>query len=215
MMQRGLIMLLLRPSFLSGVCCVVLTMCILAVYTWDVVSGSVPLANTGVGALVAAAIDTIAWIDAGFTIAFSQPWMYYVVLLGAAAAIACAIYIGLQVATGFVANVEEVIDEAHLSGKSVRRTFGEALGERLVLRVIMACAIVGFWYITGAVLLPYALGLWNVAFPLVLSSWQGFTQATGVVLGMCCMWHVYVVLFRLILLRPRVFGGAYQIMDVL
>jgi len=210
----GLLILLLRPSFLSGTACILLTTTILASHTWEIVIGTIPLADTGVGALVAAAIDTIAWFEASVTLTLSQPWVYYVLLVCAAAAIACAVFIVLQATTGLVADVAEVIDESHMSGESIRRTFGETFGERLVLRAVVICAITVFWYITIRHILPYAMSVWDTVLPSVLNG-QNLLQAAGVVAGMCLLWHMHILLLRLFFLRPRVFGGAYQIMSVL
>lgn len=178
------------------------------------------LAQTQTGSLLGA--DTIAQgiADATSSVTYfvsaflAQPWVYYALLVAGAVGIGLLVYVVLQATTGFALNVEETIAEAHTSGEATKRAFGESFGARLVIRFIVAAVIAAYVQLAITVLAPFCLNAWDIA-TAALGTWQGWAQCAGVIVGLSAMLHVCVVLLRLLFLRPRMFGGRYQILEAL
>jgi len=204
MITQALVRLLLLPSFASGVGCTLVACSIFALRMWDMyVHSSDTIADA-----VANATTVVAGATADF---LAQPWLYYVLLVMVAVAVGMLVALLLQVATGVAFDISETIDEAHTSGQKVQRVLRQTLGQRILLRIIVAIVIILYWQLTIVVFVPFCVHVWDTNLA-VNSNWLHIILAGA---GLWLVFHVQVVLLRLLFLRPRLFGGRYSILAAL
>lgn len=79
--------------------------------------------------------------------------------------------------------------------------------ERSLLRAAAAFAIIGFTAVMIMMLIP----VWALLFSAAVHEWRNIQALVGglmAVIGLVLSMHIYVILFRLLLLRVRIFGSV-------
>lgn len=209
MNQQRLIRLLLTPSLLSGFSVFVGAIIVLAVSGWAYISRQQLFYDAlfgpfGVATAMLRAPDFFAVFR---TNVLNNPLTYDAMIL------VCAILIGFLVFTileslGRIARESSVLwYEFHTHSPEARSAMFETL-VRLMVRCISFAAWVTYVLVFVAIMLPFCILLLQAGIDAL-----GMSQLSGA--GACLLalayltvsLHVHIVLIRLSVLRPRLFGG--------
>lgn len=143
----------------------------------------------------------------------AQPWFYNVIIMVAAIAIAVTIYAALQAATHLTSSIVKTASLAHTS-ESIKH----ALEMEIATRAIVRCVIVIVWFaymqLMYLALIPFCIVVGKDGILNLVSS-AGWLECLFAGVALFIALHVHVILLRLLLMRPRAFGGTYVIMAAL
>lgn len=210
MHQKQLTGLLLRPSLFSLILTMVLAGAVLAISVWPDATHS-PLLNQyfyGPHGVVEA-LKKSPDINA-FTRAFSvSPIVYYGLILGVAALVAGGVYAILQTLSKLVVGSYDTWHVFHDPTKG-KKNLEKEVGTQLTVRLMSILLWIAFTYFFVTILLPYCIFAARIGMNH-LFEWEGLYAVAGFVLLVASL-HVHVIFLRLLLLRPRVFGGKLDIM---
>lgn len=207
MQQRRIIAFLLRPSSFETTILLLFSVVFIALASWSAITHS-PLffdmffGDTGIVSNLNKASDTINAYVSDFS---AHPSLYYVVLLLIALVVGLSVFVAMQSITSGVSAFSHFLSDIHTTTEENRKIYQKEVELRAVARLlvfiiwIIATAISVTWAFpgaiglsqTGAMALPEIRGIWHI------------TLAVAVVFALL---HLQVVLLRLFLLRPRVFG---------
>lgn len=213
MHQKQLAKLLLRPSLFSFILTMLFAGAILAIAVWPDATHSSLLNQYFYGPYgVVQALKKSPDINE-FTRAFSvSPVVYYGLILGVAALIAGGVYAILQMLSKVIVGSYDTWHVFHdpIEGKE---KIEKEVGTRLTVRLMTALLWIAFAYFFMTILLPYCIFASRIGISH-LFEWEGLYALAGFLLLIASL-HVHVIFLRLILLRPRVFGGKLDIMAAL
>jgi len=207
MQQRRIIVFLLRPSSFETTILLLFSVVFIALASWSAITHS-PLffdmffGDTGIVSNLNKASDTINAYVSDFS---AHPSLYYVVSLLIALVVGLSVFVAMQSITSGVSAFSHFLSDIHTTTEENRKIYQKEVELRAVARLlvfiiwIIVTAISVTWAFpqaielsqTGAMALPEIRGIWHVAL------------AVAVVFALL---HLQVVLLRLFLLRPRVFG---------
>ena len=207
MQQRRIVTFLLRPSSSEAVALLLLSVIFIALTSWSAITHS-PLffdmffGDTGIVSNLNKASDTINEYISGFS---AHPALYYVVLALIAVIVGLSVFVVMQSVTGGVSAFSHFLNDIHSTTEENRKIYEKEVELRAVIRLlvfiiwIIATVASVTWAFpkaielsqTGAIALPDTGGIWRVAL------------SVAIVFGLL---HAQIVLLRLFLLRPRVFG---------
>lgn len=201
------ILLLCMPSWVSGLLCVVIALAVVATivgmvqYNGSTIQKEVIVwrAPTSAESAYEAAFDAEYGsttfqtdINAFFTALF---WSFLALL----------IYFAIFAVYDVFHTAKTFEEELHYVNASRKNLVREA-----ALRIGVRSGVLAAWFAYSWVffrtILPYALTAIHIVAGRLLSA-QGVAYALVAVVGLVVALHVHVVLFRLLLLRPRVFHG--------
>ncbi len=214
-MQRRLIWLLFKPSMFSGFMCGICTIFITIIAIWEAITynswlSSYLLGSTG----ISTAFNNLSTqVNQATASLLAQSWVYYAVMLLVAALITLIIFVALQQMSYFSQTISETLDEAQLSGNSPELALGKVIGGRLILHTAVLIIWIFYTFISISAISACTSYLQSVA--ASQTSLQSYGMIILVALAIFTMLHIHTILFRLFLLRPRVFGGKYEIIEAL
>lgn len=187
-----------------------LTGIILAIAIWPDATHS-PLLNQffygpyGVVAALKKSSDVAA-----FTRAFSvSPVIYYGLILAVAVLVAGGVYAILQTLSKVIVGSYDTWHVFHDPARG-KESLEKEVGTQLSVRLMSVLLWVAFSYFFLTILLPYCIFAGRIGVNH-LFQWDGLYALAGFCLLLGSL-HVHVVFLRLLLLRPRVFGGRLDIM---
>jgi hypothetical protein len=216
MLQGRLIGVLLRPSIVSGVICGTASLTLLLLSAWENLTHNSIFHNFFVGqnGIEAAVTEFNRNLGASVSAQLAQPWIYNVIILLGAIAIAVAIYVILQFATRMTNSFVHTADIAEHSSQAIKHAMAVEIGSRILVRIILA--VIWFFYIqlALAILVPLCIVVGKDGI-LNMTSISGLLECLLAGLGLFTILHINVILLRLLLMRPRAFGGTYVIMNAL
>lgn len=214
-MQRRLIWLLFKPSVFSGFMCGICTIFIVLIAIWEAVTynswlSSYLLGSTGIGAAFS---NLSIQVNQTFSGLLAQSWVYYVVMILVAVFIALIIYVALQQMSHFSQTISDTLDEAQLSGGSPELALGKVIGGRLILHTSVLLVWIFYTFISISAISSCTGYLKLIA--ASQANLQSYSIIILITLAIFAMLHLHTIFFRLFLLRPRVFGGKYEILEAL
>lgn len=213
MHQRRLAQLLLRPSFFSVVVTMLVAGIILVAALWpEVASGSTlsPYLYGPYG--VFTVLEKTSDISKLTTTFLNSTTTYNVVVLAVAALVATGVYMILQTISKIVVGSYDTWHAMHDSGEG-SQTVHKEIGAKLTIRLMGVLIWVAFTYFFWSLLLPYSIFTAYAGMD-DLFSWHALHAVLGFVILVASL-HVHVVFLRLLLLRPRVFGGKLDILEAM
>lgn len=216
MYQRRLFFVLLRPSLFSGIVTCFLGAVLFSVSGWAYVTHSPMFYDYFFGPTgVATTIDeTSLQTQEAFSSLVSQSWVYNLVILVGAVLVGLAVYAFLQTIAKVMFTVSETIEEVQGGDSMTKHSVEKELAIRLAVRVVVAVIWIVHIYLTLTVALPFCVSLVKTGVSL-FPSVEGVVYMTLAFAVFFAVMHLHVILLRLLLLRPRVFGGEYVIMGAL
>ena len=213
MNQQSLFRLLLRPSFLSGAAVVLIAFGILGYTGWLYLHDNNLFFNTLLGENGLQSYLARNAEDIGTTqkVLLASPAAYYVLVGGVAVAAGVVVFTLLQIIGSLFRSTSYFVHEAIGGGKGRIAFWGEQF-VRMCLRVL---ALVGGTIYASAfvsMILPFAVLLNQTGIEGVhQNNLTGLLLCGAALLLLVAAMHVLIVLLRLIILRPRLFGGDEDI----
>lgn len=199
--------LLLTPSVLSGSISLLLSFLIIGISNWSYVSPESPLydylfGQYGLTTIFQQSSNAISAING----AFSSPTAYNIAVVVVAGFIGLLIYVILEGMDHISAQasdaVHQIEDVADLTAKEeLKKQLEIRIGLRVAALVVWACFLIFF----ARVIVPYAILIGHVDFTKLQLSTVLWVSASLLLLVMS--FHIHVICMRLLVLRPRLFGG--------
>jgi hypothetical protein len=209
--QLRLFGILLRPSLVSFIVTTGATFVVLSVSNWSYVTHS-PLfydyffGRYGITTILQESRNSI--LDAKI---FYQTYTYDIVVLLVAILAGILVYIVLESFSHGLAGAKEAIDEIEESHGASRHSVEVELATRWMVRVASIVLWAVYWIFFINALLPFCILTSRVG-ASDLSMWPGWLYN---LLGFGVLWlgfHQHIIFARLVVLRPRLFGGR-NVMD--
>lgn len=211
MYQARLTSLLLSPSLLSFSFCSFLSLAILTVSNWSYLSqGSLhtyifgPYGLTTVLEKSSNALSAVNGV-------FSSPTAYNFAVPIFALFIGLMVYVLLQGIDHITAEATGRVDEVtYVNDAQIKKQMRKQVELRAVLKI--ATMLTWFIYLIffARVLVPFAILLGRID-TMHVWTWENAGRGLGALLLLIAAFHIQVIFLRLIVLRPRVFGGAFAI----
>ncbi len=208
MLQFRLILFLLQPSLTSGVLCVALSIGGL------VLTGRAFLVHNALLSKYFFGPDGLVTVLQSSPSGFAGLWhsvighrpndnliSYLFVLL-----IAVAAYTILEGIIKLSGDIGQAAGDARNARLQAKLALGREIARRALLRGVIAAVSFGYALAFLRVILPFCISLSR--FGIGAHRWWDAVLAA---LLLCGALHVIVILARLIILRPRIFGGADEI----
>jgi hypothetical protein len=213
MYQRRLAKLLLHPSLFSLMLTILICLVIITVSIWPRTSDDTFLYQYLYGysgAITALQKSTdIAHFAADFSV---SPLMYNLLIFAAATLIALGAYIILQLISKIIVGSYDTWHAVHDSGSSIKSVEKE-IGTRVVVRSLVLLLWTAYIFAFFSLMLPYCVFIAQAGSVKILD-W-GILQILASFVILLITIHVHVIFLRLLLLRPRVFGGELDILQAI
>jgi hypothetical protein len=213
MNQSSLFRLLVRPSFMSGIAVLLTTLGVLGYTSWLYLSNSHILYDTVFGSY--GLQDFITQNTDGLMtwqkVLLGSPIAYYFLVGGVAVAAGLIVFTVLQIFSSLFRTTSSYVRQA-VDGKTSRSAAWGELFTKLYIRIL---ALVG-WAVYAAaftsMILPFSILLNQTGV-------EGLHQNNYIGAGLCVVafvlllaaLHLHILFARLIVLRPRIFGGDAEI----
>lgn len=216
MQQLRLALILLSPSPFSTVATFITAVVILVMANWTYSTrGSLMYdffyGHEGVITKLMNSTDTVSV----YLTAFSAKYITYeIVVFVIAVLIGLMVYLILQGFSGVVRNTDEAYSAIRVSSGKQRLDIELSLGVRVLTRAIGLLLWFLYWTLTLKIILPFSV----LATRTTLEDLFEADTWMYVLLGLTIMIvgiHLHVIFARLILLKPRLFGGRDEIMIAL
>lgn len=213
MQKSRIIFLLLSPSTISFVACVVLSLLILAVANWSYTTHDPIIYQQIYGPDgLATNFSHLTNSFSSFADALTAKYLsYQVFVFIVAVVVGVGVYFLLQMLSRALANVSDTYSSIHASNVAVRRHNQEEVGLRLAIRLVSLVTWFFYWLLTLKVILPYVLLASRVRFQdfFIGNGWL-YALLAFVVLALTI--HLHIVFMRFVTLRPRLFGGTDELL---
>jgi hypothetical protein len=205
----------MRPSVFSIVTCAFLTCGIIVGANWSFVLDNILFYDYFFGSdgLVTSLRDSS---DSG-TVALNETLTgnsvkHSLAILGGALLVGVGLALLLWLIKRLVSNISMTIREMSAVEGPAKTAVEHELEKRIGIRFLVALIWVAFVFISIEVILPFCILASRVALEKDSSVWEGIGNMlfSGVLLFV--MLHLHVVLARLFLLRPRVFGSQEAVL---
>lgn len=216
MHQKQLFLLLLKPSLSSATVMFAVALLYTALSLWAFLTNNALLTTYFNESGAATNPIGFSWqaVWGSFINMLSQFVNYEMLLFLAAAFVSMGVYTFLQGGSELVTSAERVYQDAHERDKKAR---GQLVLRDFITITIRAIGLAA-WVIYTAyfvnTILPYTTALYRYAADKLFTdlSWVYIFVAFAVFFFAL---HLHLVLLRLMLLRPRVFGGEREISNIL
>lgn len=215
MHQRRLAKLLFRPSLFSTILTTILTIIILGVAAWPYTESNTLLYESlrgphGLLTTIQKSPDITLLTSSLLT----NSMTYNLVILGVAGLIAAGVYAILQTLSRLIVNSYDTWHAVHDADSPITAEAAEKeIGARTAIRLLSMLLWIAFIFFFVKILLPYCIVAIQISIDNLLT-WKALygLAAYGALLMSL---HIHVVFARLILLRPRVFGGRLDITEAM
>jgi hypothetical protein len=213
MHQRRLARLLLRPSLFSVVFTSLLSIALLAASVWPYTANNSVLSQYFYGPYGLLTTLHKSSDIANFTAAFSvSPVVYNLLIVAVAALVAIGVYAILQLFSKIIVNSYDTWHAIHNAGSATKSVERE-IGTRLTIRLMSVLLWIAFVFFFITLIYPYCVYIARAGIDQLMN-W-GILHALAAFVVLFASMHVHVVFIRLLLLRPRVFGGKLDIMEAI
>lgn len=210
--QLRLLRLLLQPSLLSFTLSSFTAAGILVVATWSHVSSHNLLygylfGQYGLTTILKESPNTFSAINTAFS---SSSSIAYDIAIGVfAVLVGLLVYALLQSLDHMLADAGDALQEIAYAGEPVKKSVKKEVGLRLGLRVINCIVWCVYWIFFVNVLLPLCLVVAKTAGDsgVMPARWPEWTYTLLGFSLLLLTLHLHVIFLRLLVLRPRVFGG--------
>ena len=200
--------LLLRPSLFSGVVCALVAIIVPIVVNWSVVLKNTTFYNyfTGPDGLVTELRHTPGTPVTVNDILASKSLGHNASIFVGALAAGVAVFIAVRIVVHLISSVSMTLKEINAVDTPAKHIVEREMERRFVIRIIVAAIWVLYILISIKAILPSA----------ILASQNGFDEvpvSTGIYdtlfAGSLLFFalHFHVIMLRLLVLKPRVFGG--------
>ena len=214
--QARLFALLFQPSLFSFVASVLLSIGILGVINWSYATQNPILYDyfygpQGLTTRLEESSGTLAILAKSFS---AQYITYELIVFVAAILVGLIVYAILQSISHLLIGATYSYMEFQGAPKNNRLSVGMEIGARLLIRTASLAAWFFYWIFWSKVLFPFCIIASGLVFADLFADWvwaYGLLALFGMIAGL----HVHVVFARLLLLKPRVFGGQNDIMAAL
>ena len=202
MVQSRLFSLLLMPSFMSGLLTIIAAVVIIGVTNWPYFTYNDTFYTILYGDFGAiTALEKTPSLTLGIEEMFGKSPIFYAVVITLASVIASLIV--FLVVRGARKSIGSIVS---LGNGNTRNGILQTVGLRMAIVTIWAVYIL----LSVKVIIPLSLFYSRIGAE-ILPAAEGAAMALGsLALCIVCL-HLHVVLLRLLILRPRVFGGAAAI----
>lgn len=205
MYQHRFIKLLLLPSLSSGIICFLLAAGILISVNWSVILDNLPLydyffgANGAVTHLRGASGDNVPVVGEALS---SRA---VTILVGALAAV-IVFAILARCIISIIRSITWTMKEMHAVEGPAKRAVEHELRKRITVRFLIAGIWLVYALISVKIVLPFAILASQLGFGNDRSVTEGIGYVFFALTMLIVALHLHVVMARLLLLRPRVFG---------
>lgn len=208
-MQRfRLALLFIRPSVFSFTATLIVAGIIIAIMSWSYITTMPFVQDYLFGKNGASTIltKTPDLLSASRSVLFSQPASYNAFIFIGAAIIGTVVFIVLQLFTRAATDVSDIFKQIHQAQGETKKELEQEIELRIGFRAAMVLLWIGYIIIFVKLLLPYIILIEQFGV-------TNFATATGWGYGLlgfgllAASLHVHIIFMRLMLLRPRVFGG--------
>jgi hypothetical protein len=216
MHQARLILLMFKPSLFSFIGTNVVAIIILIVANRPVVTRNPVLYEyfygpQGLTTVLRQSTDSFS----AFTKALSAQFITYEVLVFVAAVtVGFLVYFALQFISNLLSGATSMILEVHEADKKAKKFVAAEVFTRLLVRV--GALIAWFFYTVFfmKVLLPFCILSVGMA---IVGLFDNFAWAYAILgyIGLVAGLHLHIVFMRLVVLKPRLFGGHNEIMEAM
>ena len=209
---RHLNSILLRPSLLSGAVCLLAAIAVPIIVNWSDIMDKLPFQDyffgpygtvtelqkmTGMEQHVAVLGKTVT----------NEQLHHVLTVVGLTVAIAIGLFIAVRALMHLAGTISTTLKELSAADTPAKREVEHEIGRRFIMRMVVA----GVWSI-------YILLFFQAVVPFaILASQIGLAEGRAVNTGVYYLLfaglllfftiHVHVIMMRLLLLRPRIFGG--------
>lgn len=205
MNQRTFLRLLCTPSAFSAVSCVAVALALLSASSWSYLFYNQPLYDRIFGAQgLSATLQSIDDIRSSSGILFSGPLVYNLIIILQAAVLGIAVYFGLILIHLAYSSAKTTFITLIKSDPAAKKALELELWEHILLRLTVFVAWCFYLLVFVKIVIPFA-GL-TVQAMLEGLSWQSLSYAFGGFVILVIALHIQVMLVRLLMLRPRLFG---------
>jgi hypothetical protein len=216
MHQRRLAILLLKPSITSGIVCFILAVGLLVLSNYSYIVDDPRFSDYFYGdyGIVVAFERYFDSFDNGFTgLMPTQSLSYNVLVLIAAVTTGLLTYGFLQLITKFLAMVlGDYLTVANANAEE-KSTIDE-LVIRWIVRLVSFALYVLYWLLFMAILVPFCILAARVSATDLLSLSVWISSVSSVIV-LAISLHIHVVFLRLLLLRPRIYGGGEEVLEAI
>jgi hypothetical protein len=211
MYKHRFIKLLLLPSLFSTVITSVLALAIIVGVNWSLIVEHFPFSNYFFGADGAVSSLQGATEEA---IVASQPLdggRVVAILVGVILVIIAAVALVRSI-VGIMNGISWTMQEIHAVEGPAKRTVERELGKRVTVRLLVITTWAAYTFIFVKIILPFCILASQLGFDSEhsVSEGIGYVFFALVLLGLSV--HLHTIMARLLLLRPRVFGGEEAIL---
>ena len=214
--QARLFALLFQPSLFSFVASVFISVAVLGVANWSYATQNPVLYDYLYGAQgLTTRLEESSDAFAAMAKSLSAQYITYeLIVFIAAIVVGLIVYAILQSISHLLIGATYAYMEVQGAPKSNRLSVGMEIGARLFIRLASLVAWFLYWIFWSKVLFPFCIIASGLVFADLFADWvwaYGLLALFGMIAGL----HVHVVFARLLLLKPRVFGGQNDIMAAL
>lgn len=208
--------LLLRPSLLSGSICFGAATFLLGISFWsystkvDFIT-DVLFGPSGITASLRNAVDNFDIFSQVFN---DVSIMYGIAIFLAALITGVVVYFVLELSERLISSVSESYLSFFDTDAYLRKTTGRELLLKVVLRIFILISWCLYTIFFSQVLLPFCILTAKIDVGSIDFLNQLSFSALGFLLFLLGL-HLHVIFLRLLVLRPRVFGGEQEIIEAL
>lgn len=208
MHQDRLIGVLLRPSLFSFSVTSVMALLVLGTANWPYVARRVFFYDYffGPDGLVSAIQDSPDSASALLDTLFSKSFSYNLAILLGAIVAGMVVFFVLQLLSRLARNASGVYEDLHAIDSVPKRMVEHELARRIFIRIVIAFVWVAYAFVTLKVIIPFCVFTAEVGLKALWGLDGILFLLFGFAVFLLCL-HLHVILARLFVLKPRVFGS--------
>jgi len=146
-----------------------------------------------------------------FTSAFSVQYISYeVAVFIFAVVIGFLVYLLLQSISGSIRTFSDIRDQLRGTTGNTKHDLEVSVGARVLIRVVALLFWFFFWVLTLKVIVPFSILATQLTVEDIFTSYDWLFALLGFIVLTLTI-HVHVIFARLVMLRPRLFGGSEEI----
>ena len=141
---------------------------------------------------------------------FDQIYTYYIIMTFIAVLVGFLVFIVLQNVTAAFRGAKSAVNDIESTEGHSRHAVETELIIRMLIRIIGLSVWTAYWIFFLGVLLPFCVVVARTGAG-TLNSWEGYGMFG---FSLALLWlglHIHIVCLRLVILRPRLFGGKNTI----
>jgi hypothetical protein len=213
MYRNRLLGVLLRPSLFSSTALTIIGLIVLGSANWPYVAEKLLFYDYffGPDGLVTAIQDSPNGSTAIVDTLLSKSFAYNIAIVLGALAAGAVVFVVLQILSRLIVNAGNVYQDMHAVDSLSKHTVERELGRRIGIRMVILAVWLAYLLVSVKVITPFCVFTVQVGLK-ALWAWEGYVYLLfGFFMFYLCL-HLHVILARLFLLRPRVFGGEDAIL---